>query len=136
MKRLHIHLKVKDIAESTAFYEALFGQAPTIAKSDYAKWLLDDPQAHIAISTHGGEPGLDHVGIAMDGAGLQAYRQRLDGLKAPLLEEEETVCCYAKSNKIWARDPQGALWELFDSYDQAADYGAEPDRSLRDLPSP
>jgi hypothetical protein len=30
-----------------------------------------------------------------------------------VLPEEATVCCYAKSDKIWTEDPQGTRWETF-----------------------
>ena len=35
MKRLHIHIAVKDIQESKKFYTTLFGVEPTKEKEDY-----------------------------------------------------------------------------------------------------
>jgi len=129
MKRLHIHIKTKDLDQSVRFYTAMFGTPPAKRESDYAKWLLDDPRAHISLSTHGGEPGVDHVGISIK------TRQELNEIASRLREngaslmEEETTCCYAQSNKFWARDPQGAVWELFQTFGESAAYGAEPARS-------
>jgi hypothetical protein len=37
MKRLHIHVAVNDLGESTRFYSALFAAEPTVSKPDYAK---------------------------------------------------------------------------------------------------
>jgi len=34
-----------------------------IVKTDYAKWMLDDPRVNFAISTRGRRPGLDHLVI-------------------------------------------------------------------------
>lgn len=34
MKRMHVHLGVKDIAESVGFYSALFGARPTVLQGD------------------------------------------------------------------------------------------------------
>jgi hypothetical protein len=30
-----------------------------------------------------------------------------------LLDEGETTCCYARSEKHWVTDPQGVAWEHF-----------------------
>jgi catechol 2,3-dioxygenase-like lactoylglutathione lyase family enzyme len=131
MKRLHIHLKTEKLDQSVAYYTALFGEEPTVLKVDYAKWLLDDPKANIALSTHGGTPGIDHVGLQIDDdETLAAITGRLKEADAAYYEEEQASCCYAKSNKTWSRDPQGAVWEVFHSFDDQANYGAEPDRAM------
>jgi catechol 2,3-dioxygenase-like lactoylglutathione lyase family enzyme len=44
MKRLHVHVAVKDIDESVRFYTRLFAAEPPVRKPDYAKWMLDDPR--------------------------------------------------------------------------------------------
>ncbi|WP_425600741.1 hypothetical protein [Legionella resiliens] len=51
MKRFHIHIGVDDLMDSIRFYNALFGDEPGKVKSDYAKWMLDDPRINFAIST-------------------------------------------------------------------------------------
>ena len=58
MKRLHVHVSVEDIEQSVGFYSALFASQPSVQKSDYAKWMLDDPRVNFAISTRGRAPGL------------------------------------------------------------------------------
>ena len=35
-------------------------------KSDYAKWMLDDPRVNFSISTRSEDRGLDHLGIQVD----------------------------------------------------------------------
>ena len=42
MKRLHVHVAVDDIEQSTRFYSALFATEPAVLKPDYAKWMLED----------------------------------------------------------------------------------------------
>jgi hypothetical protein len=37
MKRLHVHVAVENIEQSTRFYAALFAAQPTVVKDDYAK---------------------------------------------------------------------------------------------------
>lgn len=43
MKRFHVHVHVADLDASIRFYSTLFGEQPTVIKSDYAKWMLEDP---------------------------------------------------------------------------------------------
>ncbi|MEM9989292.1 MAG: hypothetical protein AAF723_07205, partial [Pseudomonadota bacterium] len=50
MKRLHMHIKVQDLAQSVTFYKTLFDAEPTVIKPDYAKWMLEDPAVNFALS--------------------------------------------------------------------------------------
>ncbi len=137
MKRLHIHIKTEDLDQSIAFYTAMFGEAPSKHEDDYAKWLLDDPLANISLSRHGGEPGVDHAGISIETRDeLDAVADRLRNIGVQFAEEADTACCYARSNKYWTQDPQGAVWELFQTFGESETYGAEPERELAKAPPP
>jgi catechol-2,3-dioxygenase len=128
MKRLHVHVSVEDIAQSTQFYSALFATEPTVSKPDYAKWMLDDPRVNFAISTRGGQTGLDHLGIQVETSGeLQEVYGRLQQADRPVLEEGATTCCYAKSEKSWITDPQGLSWETFLTTGESTVYGDSVD---------
>jgi len=50
MKRLHVHVSIKDLPASILFYRTLFGAEPVVTQPDYAKWMLDDPRVNFAIS--------------------------------------------------------------------------------------
>ena len=114
MKRLHIHLAVENLAESIRFYSTLFAAAPNVAKSDYAKWMLDDPRVNFAISTRGAEVGLNHLGMQVEAAEeLDEIHARLRNLDAEVTAETGAACCYARSDKYWTTDPQGIAWESF-----------------------
>ena len=124
MKRLHVHISVEDIAQSVKFYTTLFAAEPAVIKPDYAKWMLEDPRVNFAISTHGGQAGLDHLGIQVEDAGeLQEVYGRLRQAGQPVLEVGETNCCYAKSEKSWIADPQGVRWETFLTSGSSTVYG-------------
>jgi catechol 2,3-dioxygenase-like lactoylglutathione lyase family enzyme len=128
MKRLHVHVGVDDLARSIGFYSALFAAEPTVTKTDYAKWMLDDPRVNFAISTRGGESGLDHLGIQVETADeLQEVYGRLRQADRPVLEEGATVCCYARSEKSWITDPQGLSWETFLTSGESTVYGDSVD---------
>ena len=85
MKRLHVHVSVDDLAQSTRFYSTLFGAEPTVIKNDYVKWMLDDPRVNFAISTRPGRPaGISHLGIqAEDEAELAEVYDRLSRAERP-----------------------------------------------------
>jgi lactoylglutathione lyase len=114
MKRFHVHAYVQELAQSIAFYSKLFGTPPTRVEGDYAKWMLDDPRINFAISTRGGKPGVDHLGIQADTEEeLAELKERARAADLALLDEGETTCCYARSDKYWLTDPQGIAWEQF-----------------------
>jgi lactoylglutathione lyase len=114
MKRFHVHAHVEDLAASVAFYSKLFAAAPTRVESDYAKWMLEDPRINFAISTRGGKPGVDHLGFQTDSPEeLAELKARAAAADMALLDEGETTCCYARSDKHWVTDPQGIAWEQF-----------------------
>ena len=114
MKRLHVHVGVHDLDRSIQFYSNLFAAEPTVTKSDYAKWRLDDPRVNFAISQRGREAGLAHLGIEVDSREElgEAYA-RLRKADTPVLEEGPVTCCYARSEKAWVTDPAGIPWETF-----------------------
>lgn len=124
MKRLHVHVAVADLAASMRFYSALFGVGPTVEKSDYAKWMLDDPKVNFAISSRGATPGLDHLGIqAETGAEMAAVTDRLSAAQAMLQPQTGARCCYATGDKAWTEDPQGLRWENFVTHGEITEYG-------------
>ena len=114
MKRFHVHLHVDDLDQSVGFYSKLFAAAPARIESDYAKWLLQDPPLNFAISTRGARPGIDHLGIQTDDAAeLAAMKAQAEAADLALLDEGQTTCCYARSEKHWVTDPTGIAWEHF-----------------------
>ena len=114
MKRLHVHVSVRDLDASVRFYSQLFAAAPTVRKPDYAKWMLEDPRVNFAISQRDGKPGVQHLGIQVeDRTELAEVYERLRSAEGPVIEEGETTCCYAHSEKSWIDDPQGVQWETF-----------------------
>jgi len=126
MKRLHVHVSVKDIGTSIGFYSKLFDAEPTVQKADYAKWMLDDPRVNFAISRRDGKPGVQHLGIQVENrAKLAEVYGRLQEADAPVLEEGETTCCYAHSEKSWIDDPQGVQWETFLTTGESTVYGTD-----------
>ena len=114
MKRFHVHMNVADLQSSIAFYTRLFGAGPARVEADYAKWMLEDPRVNFAISARGARPGLDHLGFQTDSADeLAEMKASAEQALMPTLDEGETTCCYARSEKHWIVDPTGVPWEHF-----------------------
>ena len=128
MKRLHVHVGVDDLDQSIRFYSTLFAAEPAVVKDDYAKWMLDDPRVNFAISAgEHSSKGIQHLGIQVESsAELSDVYARLKQADRPVLEEGETTCCYARSEKSWVADPDGVVWETFLTNGEATVYGDSP----------
>jgi len=106
MKRMHVNLAVNDLDASIAFYNSLFDSEPDVVKTDYAKWMLDDPRVNF-------DSELDEVYARLQNAG------------APVIEEGATTCCYAESEKSWIFDPDSIAWETFLTHGESPVYGSD-----------
>ena len=132
MKRFHVHVAVDNLADNIRFYSTLFGSEPTIAKDDYAKWMLDDPRINFAISSRGGAAGINHLGLQVDSdAELHAMRDQLSAADAGMVTETGANCCYAQSDKYWTTDPQGIAWETWHTLGSIPVFGGSGD-AVRD----
>ena len=126
MKRLHVHVSVKDLDASVRFYSRLFATGPTVHRLDYAKWMLEDPRVNFTISERDGRPGVQHLGIQVENrTELAEVYERLRHAEGPVIEEGETTCCYAQSEKSWIDDPQGVQWETFLTTGESTVYGTD-----------
>lgn len=129
MAKPHVSLNVTDVARSVAFYRKFFGVEPVKLKADYAKFDLVEPALNLTMNQrppadHGDQGRLSHLGIQVDSHdGVAAARRRLEAAGMISLDEEDTVCCYARQDKVWATDPDGNQWEAFYVID--ADVDAE-----------
>ena len=120
---MHVMLRVKDLAEATRFYSSLFDAEPTVEKSDYAKWMLDDPRVNFSIAEKEEEFGIEHLGIQAETPDeLAELRERIDRAGGTVNNEGETTCCYANSDKTWVVDQQGVSWEAFYTSGEAETY--------------
>lgn len=126
MKRFHVHVAVENLQESVTFYSDLFGMKPTVERTDYAKWMIEEPRVNFAISSRGQKPGVYHLGFqAEDSAELAELGARAEHASASVLKETAVECCYAKGNKYWVIDPQGLAWEHFETLGEVPIFGED-----------
>src|SRR5262245_37024361 len=132
MKRIHVHVGVEDLPNAIGFYSALFATQPTVVKAEYAKWMLDDPRVNFAISTRGKQPDLGHLGIQVESNDeLRDVCARLRQAGGTVIEQGQTTCCYAQSEKSWIDDPAGISWETFFTTGERTDYGVSVENDPR-----
>jgi hypothetical protein len=48
---------------------------------------------------------------------------RLHRSGGTVVDQGQTTCCYAKSEKSWVDDPAGIAWETFLTTGESTDYG-------------
>lgn len=126
MKRFHVHVVVPKLDESVRFYTGLFGAEPTVLKDDYAKWMLEDPRVNFAISARGGATGVNHLGFQVDSdEELSSLREQAFAASLDVVDQRGAQCCYASSNKYWAKDPAGVPWETWHTLGTIPLYGAD-----------
>ena len=96
-------------AQSIGFYSALFAARPAVVKTDYAKWMLDDPRVNFAISTRGPRARASIISASRSKTQdeLHEVYTRLREAGGTIIEQGKTACCYAKSEKSWIDDPAG-----------------------------
>ena len=124
MKRMHVHVAVDNLDQAISFYSTLFAAQPSVVKPDYAKWMLEDPRVNFAISMRGPRTGLNHLGIQVENTDeLHEVYARLREAGGNIIEQGQTTCCYAKSEKSWIDDPAGIAWETFHTTGESTVYG-------------
>jgi catechol 2,3-dioxygenase-like lactoylglutathione lyase family enzyme len=117
MSAVHISLNVSDLSKSIDFYRGFFGE-PKKQKPDYAKFVSESPEIHLALQPGlSGPPSggsLSHLGIRVES--VEEVRRRRSELKERGVvsdEEKREACCYALQDKFWLTDPDGNRWEVY-----------------------
>jgi catechol 2,3-dioxygenase-like lactoylglutathione lyase family enzyme len=117
MSAVHISLNVSDLSRSADFYRRFFGE-PQKLKADYAKFVTEDPEIHLALQpaqpTGGSTGALSHLGIRVDSVEqVLQWKSALTKRGLPTEEEKREACCYALQEKFWVADPDGNRWEVY-----------------------
>ncbi len=127
ISKTHISLNVRNIEKSVAFYEAFFGQPAHKRRPGYANFDVASPPLKLAIQEYApaesGTSRLSHLGIVVGTTEeVNATRERLESSGVVSFDEGDTVCCYARQDKVWATDPDGNSWEVYVLLDEMDDH--------------
>jgi len=113
--RIQLALNVRDLDEAVAYYSKLFGAAPHKRKPGYANFALDRPPLKLVLIEAPDAPErLNHLGVELSSAGeVDEAIARLSAAGVAGEIEVDRTCCYARQDKVWSSDPQGARWEFY-----------------------
>ena len=115
MSRVQLALNVSDIDQAIDFYSKLFGTEPAKRRDGYANFAVADPPLKLVLIESSDQPGtLNHLGVEVESTDdVHAATSRLAGEGLDTAVEDDVACCFARQDKVWVDDPDGAPWEVY-----------------------
>ena len=113
--RLQLALNVEDLDQAVDFYSKMFGVPVAKRKPGYANFAVEDPPLKLVLfEKPKASERINHLGVEVfEDAEVTQATERLKTAGLSHLVEDETTCCYAKQNKVWAKEPDGIRWEWY-----------------------
>ena len=116
MSRVQLALRVADLEASVAFYSKLFAAEPAKRRPGYANFAIAEPPLKLVLIE--GDPGeptrMDHLGVEVETTEeVTAAASRLAAEGLATATEQDTACCYAVQDKVWATGPGAEPWEVY-----------------------
>ncbi|MCH2171760.1 VOC family protein [Myxococcota bacterium] len=127
--RLQLALNVRDLEAAIEFYSKMFGVPVTKRRPGYANFSIESPPLKLVLFENPDAPErLNHMGVEVfEGEEVTAATERLKDEGMEHFVEDQTTCCYAKQDKVWAVEPEGIRWEWYRVLeDSEASDGEEP----------
>ena len=115
MSRVQLALNVSNIDDAVDFYSKLFQTEPAKRRDGYANFAVDSPPLKLVLIENPSAAGsLNHLGVEVFSTDeVAATQARLAGEGLATATEQDVTCCYARQDKVWADDPDGAPWEVY-----------------------
>ena len=113
--RVQLALNVNDLEKAVAYYSKLFGANPAKRRPGYANFAIDRPPLKLVLLEVPDAPErLNHLGVEVfEQAEVDEAIERLQAAGIAGESEVDRTCCYARQDKVWSSDPQGARWEFY-----------------------
>ena len=126
--RLQLAINVRDLDAAVDFYEKMFGTEVNKRKPGYANFAIEQPPLKLVLFELPDAPErLNHLGVEVfDDEEVSGATERLRAAGMEHLIEDETTCCFAKANKVWATEPDGLRWEWYRVLEDSETFGEEP----------
>jgi len=126
--RLQLALNVKNLDAAVDFYSKLFDAKVNKRKPGYANFAIEQPPLKLVLFEVPDAPErLNHLGVEVfDDEDVHVATERLRAAGMDHLIEDETTCCYAKANKVWATEPDGLRWEWYRVIENSETFGEDP----------
>lgn len=124
--RIQLALNVDDLDAAIDFYSRLFDVPVNKRKPGYANFSIATPPMKLVLFENpGAAERLNHLGVEVfDAADVTRTTERLRAAGLADSVEDESTCCYATQDKVWARDPQGMPWEFYRILEDAEAFGS------------
>ncbi|MFD5193188.1 ArsI/CadI family heavy metal resistance metalloenzyme [Streptomyces sp. NPDC058357] len=116
MTRVQLALRVPDLHASIDFYTKLFGVEPARLRDGYANFAITEPPLKLILiqGTADENTRMDHLGVEVET--IEAVHTATTCLTHQGLAtdvENDTTCCYALQDKVWAHGPGQEPWEVY-----------------------
>jgi catechol-2,3-dioxygenase len=114
--KAHLALNVRNVVNSTDFYQKMLGIEPSKVRTGYAKFDVQNPPLNLTLNqvAFNERGALSHLGIQVASTeDVLAMRKKWADSGLVTRDEMQTNCCYATQDKTWVRDPDGNEWEVF-----------------------
>ena len=114
MSRMQLALNVTDVDRAVDFYTKIFNTSPAKLRPGYANFEIVEPPLKLVLIE--GEQGgtINHLGVEVETVQeVNDATKRLVDTGLTTFEEQGVECCYAKQDKVWVTDPDGAEWEYY-----------------------
>lgn len=113
--RLQLALNVSDLDRAVDFYSKMFGVPVHKRKPGYANFAIDSPPLKLVLfEVPDATERLNHLGVEVfEGEEVTEATERLKAAGLADRVEDQETCCYAKADKVWATEPDGARWEWY-----------------------
>lgn len=136
--RVQLALNVNDLDKAVDFYSKMFGVSVNKRKPGYANFAVENPPLKLVLFELPDQPErLNHLGVEVfDDEAVPEAKERIQAAGLEHMVEEETTCCYAKSTKVWATEPDGLRWEWYKVLGDSDTFGADPDFESAAAPAP
>ena len=114
MSRVQLALNVSDLNKAIDFYSKAFSTKPAKVRKGYANFAIDEPPLKLVL-IEGSEGGtLNHLGVEVETSDqVETISRRLVDQGLTTEDELGVECCYARQDKVWVNDPDGAEWEWY-----------------------
>ncbi len=130
--RIQLALNVRDLDQAVEFYSTLFGTPPAKRRPGYANFAIEDPALKLVLfESSDATERLNHLGVEVfEAEEVTSATERLKASGLAALVEDETTCCYAKQDKVWAVEPEGLRWEWYRVLEDSQTFGADESERL------
>ena len=120
MSRVQLAINVSDVDEAVAFYEKIFQTPPAKRRPGYANFAIAEPPLKLVLIESTDSGTLNHLGVeVMSQPEVIKATETFVAAGLTTYEEQGIECCYAKQDKVYVTDPDGAQWEFYTVLDDS-----------------